>query len=116
MSYPGWMIAKWQRQRAENAKPYKQMKDRDMTGVEVVFRKDTFSNYYYEDMKQPESKITLTYLANLAGRKGCSKYYSYHGYGGWVQFLTLNEKQFTRMKGEIERLGGEVILKFNTTI
>ena len=111
MGYKAWIIAKWNKHRAENAPEYKQMKDRDMTGVEVIFTKSPRNDYYYKDIIQPSDKITMTYIANLGGRKGCNKYWTNHGYGGWIQYITFNQSEFDRMKAEVERLGGKVILK-----
>ena len=114
MSYPGWMIAKWQKERLENQGPFKKMKDRDMTNVKVLFKKSDLiqKNYYYyfKDIEQPSDKITLNYIANLAGRRGVTKEWTYHGYGGYVPYLTLNEKEFNNMRSEVERLGGKIEL------
>lgn len=115
MAYKGWQIAKWKRERAEKALPYKQMKDRDMRNVEVVFKKSPLLQgkyyYYFEEIHQSGEKITMTYIANLGGMKGCSKYWTWHGYGGWIPFITFDEIQFNKMKTEVKRLGGIIILK-----
>ena len=113
MGRPGWMIAKWQKERVENQKPFKKMKDRDMTDVEVIFDANPYG-YYFNAIKKPllhKVNITMNYIANLAGKRGISKYYSYHGYGGWVSYLSLNESEFQIMKSEVERLGGKVIVQ-----
>ena len=118
MGYPGWQIAKWNRERLEKQGPFKKMKDRDMTGVTVVFRHypnvDDCVDYYFEEIKQPSNKITLNYIANLAGRRGVNKRWTYHGGGGWIPFLTLykdkHKDEFKMMKDEVERLGGKVEL------
>lgn len=116
MGYPGWMIAKWQEERARNATPWKQMKDRNMTGVEVVFLRDDCQSisYYLQEIIDDSDKITYDYIANLGGRKkrACSEW-THHGGGGWVKFVTLDEKEFTRMQGEVQRLGGRVTV-FNS--
>ena len=107
-----WQIRKWNQQRGTN--PYQQMKDKDMTGVEVVFKKSNLPNheyYYFEEIHQPGKKITMTYIANLGGRKGVNRYWTWHGYGGWIPYITFDAKEFTRMKNEVERLGGSVIIK-----
>lgn len=111
MGYPGWQIAKWNKQRAENAPPYKQMKDRNMKDVEVVFTSAVIQNkryYYFKEIRQPSNKITMTYIANLGGRKGVNKYWTWHGYGGWISYVTFDEEEFNRMKVEVIRLGGSV--------
>ena len=111
MSYPGWMIAKWQEERARNAAPWKQMKDRNMTGVDVVFVKDNCQSisYYLQEIIDASDKITYDYIANLGGRKKrASSEWTHHGGGGWVKFVTLDEKEFVRMQSEVQRLGGKV--------
>lgn len=116
MSYPGWMIAKWQEERARNATPWKQMKDRNMTGVDVVFVKDSCQgiSYYLKRIIDASDKITYDYIANLGGRKKrASSEWTHRGGGGWVKFVTLDEKEFVRMQGEVQRLGGKVIV-FNS--
>ena len=116
MANPGWLIARWQKQRLQNAKPYKKMKDRDMTGVVVYFkRQDLRSNFSFTDIEQPGDKITPTYIANLAGRKGMSRSKPYGLYGclyvGYDQYLELNEDEFYKMCREVNRLGGSVALE-----
>ena len=116
MNYPGWMIAKWQKERARNATPWKQMKDRNMTGVDVVFLRDDCqgTSYYLKRIIDASDKITYDYIANLGGRKKrASSEWTHHGGGGWVKFVTLDEKEFVRMQGEVQRLGGKVTV-FNS--
>ena len=107
----GWIYAKLNKHKAEHAAPYSQMKDRDMNGVEIIFTKSPRNDYYYKDIIQPSNKITMTYIANLGGRKGVTKYWTNHGYGGWIPYITFNQKEFDRMKTEVERLGGRVTIK-----
>ena len=112
MSYPGWMIAKWQEERAKNATPWKQMKDRNMNGVELRFVHGEDDSYYYlKEIVDPSEKITYDYIANLGGRKkrACSEW-THHGGGGWVKYVTLDKKEFTRMQCEVQRLGGTITL------
>lgn len=114
MAYKGWQIAKWKKRKAENAPPYKQMKDRDMKDVKVIFTSAVIQNthyYYFKEIEQPSDKITMTYIANLGGRKGVNKYWTWHGYGGWIPYITFDEKEFSRMKTEVERLGGKLLVK-----
>ena len=112
--YPYWQYVKWNKERLENQGPFKKMKDRDMKDVVVVFKRSSLIqneySYYYKEIKQPSDKITLNYIANLAGRRGVTKEWTYHGYGGYVPYLTLDEKEFNNMKSEVERLGGTVTL------
>lgn len=108
----GWQIAKINANREK--KPYKQMKDRNMNDVKVVFKKspliqNKYRSYYFVGIEQPSNKITMTYIANL-GMSHIGKRWTHHGGGGYVEFLTLEESQFTRMKIEVERLGGTVEL------
>ena len=114
MSYPGWMIAKWQRERAENALPWKQMKDRNMEGCELKFKTENIqgNNYYYlKEIVDSTGKITYDYVANLGGKKKrAPAEWSHHGYGGYVKYVTLDEQEFNRMKGEVERLKGRVTI------
>lgn len=117
MAYPSWMIKKKYSER--NEKPFHKMKDRDMTGVEVVFECGAVQFQRYHkllEIKQPSNKITMNYIANLAGRRGVNKYWTHHGGGGWVTYLTLGESEFDRVNKEIKRLGGKVSLKFNFTM
>lgn len=111
MGYPFWKYSKYKK---ENNNPFKQMKDRDMKGVVVVFRRSWLIqnsySYYYEKIQQPSNTITLNYIANLAGRKGVTKYWTNHGIGGYIPYLTLGEEEYNRMKKEVERLGGKVEL------
>lgn len=104
----GWQIAKINASRKKN--PYKQMKDRDMKDVEVIFRKHgnkPNNTYGLVRINQPSNKITYNYIANL-GQTSIGKYWTHHGGGGWVTFVTMSEQHFTRMQTEVTRLGGKV--------
>lgn len=113
MGYPGWMIAKWQEERAKNATTWKQMKDRDLTGLTVIFKKSPLIQgkyyFYFKEITPQRKGATMTYLANLA-KSHIQREWVNKGYGGYNTFLTLNEKEYERMKSEVERLGGVVTL------
>ena len=112
MGYKSWQIAKWNKEKANKASPYKQMKDRDMHNVEVLFKKGSQDSYYFKEINQLSNKVSMTYIANLSGRKGLSRYWTHHGGGGYVSYLTLKETEFEKMKTEVERLGGRVTLQW----
>ena len=108
----GWQIAKINANRKK--KPYKQMKDRDMTGINVVFSQSKpiqgKVDYYFDHIEPSGTKITINYIANLAGKRGISKRWTFHGGGGYVPYLTLNEEEFIKMQDEVKRLGGQVLI------
>lgn len=115
--YPYWQIAKWNRERAQNETSWKQMKDRDMKGCILWFvtQKIQNSDYYYlRRIADPTNKITYDYVANLGGKKKMApSEFSYHGYGGYVKYVTLCSEEFVRMKNEVERLNGEIKLFYS---
>ena len=110
----GWQIAKINASRKK--KPYKQMQDRDMTNVELIFSEhgDEYNRtYHLQEIKQPEKikrQITEHYIANL-GQTTVGKYWTHHGWGGWITFVEMNVEHFNRMKSEVERLGGKIIIE-----
>ena len=111
MAYPFWKYGNY---KSENTNPFRAMKDRDMTNVIVQFKRGPEVQgkhyYYFENIEQPSDKITLNYIANLAGRRGVTKAWTNKGFGGYVPYLTLDVEEFNIMSNEVVRLGGTVRL------
>ena len=87
--------------------------DRDLTGITVIFKKSPLIQgkyyFYFKEITPQRKGATMTYMANLA-KSHIQREWINKGHGGCNTFLTLNEKEYERMKSEVERLGGVVTL------
>ncbi len=104
-----WQIAKIIKNRVK--KPYKKMKDRDMSGTIIVFNK-SHSLYHLEKIIQNNRGVTINYLANLA-HTSFRRYWTHHGGGGYVTSLVLDGKHYKTLSEEIERLNGKIAINNN---